>query len=125
MACVCQFNERRCLSTEAKKPLILLGNARILYVWQVKNVVKAKLKKEKWTLSFDRNLKEEVIEEAKRQGVYPVHLLESLVREKFNPFGHTDIKNEAAYVRKLRKGDKEKNDEAFLEEIRRWERINS
>jgi hypothetical protein len=54
-----------------------------------------------------------------------VHLLESLVREKFNPFGHTDIKNEAAYVRKLRKGDKEKNDEAFLEEIRRWERINS
>jgi hypothetical protein len=48
-----------------KKPLILLGNARILYVWKVKNVVKAKLKKEKWTLSFDRNLKEEVIEEAK------------------------------------------------------------
>jgi hypothetical protein len=51
-----------------------------------------------------------------------VHLLESLVREKFNPFGHAD---ELAYVRKLRKGDKEKNDEAFLEEIRRWERINS
>jgi hypothetical protein len=91
----------------------------------VKNVAKAKLKKEKWTLSFDRNLKEEVIEEAKRQGVYPVHLLECLVREKFNPFGRTDIKNEAAYVRKLRKGDKEKNDEAFLEKIRRWERINS
>jgi len=55
-------------------------------------VGKVKLKKEKWTLSFDRNLKEEVIEEAKRQGVYPVHLLESLVREKFNPFGHADIK---------------------------------
>ena len=86
---------------------------------------KAKLKKEKWTLSFDRSLKEEVIEEAKRQGVYTVHLLESLVREKFNPFGHGDIKNEPAYVRKLRKGDKEKSDEAFLEEIRRWERINS
>jgi hypothetical protein len=88
-------------------------------------VGKAKLKKEKWTLSFDRNLKEEVIEEAKRQGVYPVHLLESLVREKFNPFGHADIKNEPAYVRKLRKRDKEKSDEAFLEEIRRWEKINS
>jgi len=86
---------------------------------------KAKLKKEKWTLSFDRDLKEEVIEEAKRQGVYPVHLLESLVRERFNPFGHADIKNELAYVRKLRKEDQKKNDEAFLEGIRRWERINS
>ena len=86
---------------------------------------KAKLKKEKWTLSFDRNLKEEVIEEAKRQGVYPVQFLESLVREKFNPFGHADISNELAYVRKLRRADKEKNDAAFLEEIRRWERINS
>jgi len=88
-------------------------------------MAKAKLKKEKWTLTFDRVLKEEVIEEAKKQGVYPVHLLESLVREKFNPFGHVGIKNERAYVRKLRKRDKEKKDEVFLEEIRRWEKINS
>jgi hypothetical protein len=88
-------------------------------------VGKAKLKKEKWTLSFDRNLKEEVIEEAKRRGVYPVNLLESLVREKFNPFGHADIQNELVYVRRLRKKDKGKSDAAFLEEIRRWERINS
>jgi hypothetical protein len=88
-------------------------------------VGKAKLKKEKWTLSFDRNLKEEVIEEAKKRGVYPVHLLESLVREKFNPFGHADIQNELAYVRRLRKKDKGKSDAALLEEIRRWERINS
>ena len=48
-----------------------------------------------------------------------------MVREKFNPFGHTDIKDELAYVRKLRKRDKETSDEEFLEEIRRWERINS
>jgi hypothetical protein len=88
-------------------------------------VGKTKLKKEKWTLSFNRNLKEKLIEEAKRQGAYPVHLLESSVREKFNPFGHADIKSEPAYVRKLRKGNKEKSDDAFLEEIRRWERINS
>lgn len=86
---------------------------------------KAKLKKEKWTMTFDRRLKGAVIEEARRQGVYPVQVLESLVREKFNPFGHTDIKDEAAYVRSLRKKEKGKNDEAFLEEIRRWERINS
>ena len=85
---------------------------------------KAKLK-EKWTLTFDRRLKEAVAEEAKRRGVYPAQVLESLVREKFNPFGHTDIKDEVAYVRRLRKKDKGKSDEKFLEEIRRWEKINS
>ena len=46
---------------------------------------KAKLKKEKWTLTFDRRLKGAVKQEAKKQGVYPVQVLESLVREKFNP----------------------------------------
>jgi len=86
---------------------------------------KASLKKEKWTLTFDRRLKEAVTKEAKRRRVYPVQVLESLVREKFNPFGHTDIKDEVAYVRKLRKKDKGKSDKEFLEEIRRWERINS
>ena len=86
---------------------------------------KAKLKKEKWTLSFDRRLKGVVIDEAKKRGVYTVQVLESLVREKFNPFGHADIKNELAYVHRLRKQEKGKSDEAFLEEIRRWEKINS
>lgn len=86
---------------------------------------KGKLKKEKWTLSFDRRLKGAVVQEAKRQGTYPVQVLESLVREKLNPFGHADIKDEVAYVRKLRKKDKGKSEEEFLEEIRRWERINS
>ena len=86
---------------------------------------KASRKKEKWTLSFDRRLKGAVVQEAKRRGLYPVQVLESLVREKFNPFGHTDVKDEVAYVRRLRKKDKGKSDEEFLEEIRRWERINS
>ena len=84
-------------------------------------MARAKLKKEKWTLTFDRRLKEAVTEEAKRQGVYPVQVLESLVREKFNPFGHADIQDEVAHVRKLRKKDEGKSDEEFLEEIRRWE----
>ena len=35
------------------------------------------------------------------------------------------VKDEVAYVRRLRKKDKSKSDEEFLEEIRRWERINS
>lgn len=86
---------------------------------------KASVKKEKWTLTFDRRLKGAVVKEAKKRGVYPVQVLESLVREKFNPFGHTDIKDEAAYVRRLRRKNKGKSDEEFLEEIRRWERINS
>jgi len=44
---------------------------------------------------------------------------------RHHPFGHTDIKDEVAYVRKLRKKDKAKSDEDFLREMRRWERINS
>lgn len=86
---------------------------------------KAKLKKEKWTLTFDRRLKEAVRREALRRGVYPVQLLESLVRESLNPFGHADVEDELAYVRRLRKKDRARSDEEFLEEIRRWERINS
>lgn len=86
---------------------------------------KASLKKEKWTLTFDRRLKGAVVKEARKRGVYPVQVLESLVREKFNPFGHADIKDEVAYVRRLRKKDRRKSDEKFLEEIRRWEKINS
>lgn len=88
-------------------------------------MAKAKLKKEKWTLTFDRRLKGAVVQEAKRRGIYPVQVLESLVRERFNPFGHSDIKDETAYVRRLRKKYKGKSDEEFLEEIRRWEKINS
>jgi hypothetical protein len=86
---------------------------------------KISVKKEKWTLSFDRRLKGAVVKEAKKRGVYPVQVLESLVREKFNPFGHTNIKDAAAYVRKLRRRSGRKNDQEFLEEIRRWEKINS
>jgi hypothetical protein len=86
---------------------------------------KASVKKEKWTLNFDRRLKGAVVKEAKKQGVYPAQVLESLVREKFNPFGYTEIKNAAAYVRKLRKENRRKSDREFIEEIRRWEKIGS
>jgi len=86
---------------------------------------KNKLKKEKWTLNVDQRIKGVVIKEAKRRGIYPVQFIESLVREKFNPFGHSDIDDEVAYVRKLRKLDSQGSDQAFIEEIRRWEKINS
>ena len=88
-------------------------------------MAKNKPKKETWTLNVDRRIKNAVVKKAKRRGVYPVQVIESMVREKFNPFGHTDIKDEADYVRRLRDKDRYVNDKKFLEEIRRWEKINS
>ena len=78
---------------------------------------KTALKKEKWTLSFDSNLKKAVIKEAKAVGVYPVHYLENMVREKMNPYGYTDVKDSVKYVRALRKRSAEKSEDEFLEEL--------
>ena len=79
-----------------------------------------KLKKEKWTLSFDPKLKKAVIHEAKTRGVYPVQFLEDLVREKINPYGHTDVKDSVKHVRELRKKNVDKTEEEFIEEILQW-----
>ena len=86
---------------------------------------KTSLRKEKWTLSFDSRLKRRLVREAKRKGVYPVSLLEEIVRDRFNPYGHTDVKDAVAYVRELRKGSRSHSDENFLEEIREWKKSNS
>lgn len=86
---------------------------------------KTALKKEKWTLSFNGQLKHLLIREAKKQGIYPVNLLEQIVRERFNPYGHTDIKGSVAYVRKIRKGSRHQSDDVFLKEIRDWQESNS
>ena len=80
------------------------------------------LKKEKWTLSFDPKLKEAVKREAEARGMYPVNFLEELVREKINPYGHTDVKDSVKYVREVRKKSKDKTDEKFLEEILKWKK---
>ena len=86
---------------------------------------KTALKKEKWTLSFDPALKSVVVRAAKRRGVYPVTVLESLVREKFNPYGHTDVDDSAAYVSALRKQGRKQFDDAFLDEIETWQKSQS
>jgi len=86
---------------------------------------KTALKKEKWTLSFDEGLKHLLIQEAHKMGIYPVHLLEQIVRERYNPYGYTDVKNSMAYVRKIRKKSSDKSDETFLKEIREWQQSNS
>jgi hypothetical protein len=88
-------------------------------------VPKTALKKEKWTLSFDPRLKRLLIKEARKEGVYPVALLERAVRERFNPYGHTDVEDSVAYVQEIRKGSRSRSDEAFLQEIREWQRSNS
>lgn len=83
---------------------------------------KTALGKEKWTLTFEPRLKEVVIREARKNGIYPVALLERLVREKYNPFGHTEIQSGASYVRAMRRGSRRKSDAEFLKEIREWQK---
>ncbi len=86
---------------------------------------RAALKKEKWTLSFDPALKSVVVKVAKRRGIYPVALLENLVREKFCPYGHTDVDDSAAYVSALRKQGRKQSDDTFLNEIDAWQKSQS
>ena len=54
-----------------------------------------------------------------------VALLEEIVKEKFNPYGHADVKNSVDYVRMLRRRSRRSSDRRFLEEIRAWQRSAS
>ena len=82
-------------------------------------------RKEKWTLSFNPVLKSAVVKAAKRRGVYPVTVLETLVRGKFNPYGHTDVNDSGAYVTALRRQGRKQSDDAFLDEIEAWQKSRS
>ena len=84
-------------------------------------MVRSTARREKWTLSFDADLKAFLVKTAQRRRVYPVTLLEEIVKEKFNPFGHTDVKDSAAYVRGLRRRARKRSDASFLAEIRTWQ----
>lgn len=86
---------------------------------------KSALRKEKWTLSFEPRLKAAVVREARRNGVYPVAILEQLVRDRFNPFGHADVGHAAGYVHQLRKKSSGQSDKDFLDEIRQWQKSRS
>jgi len=80
-------------------------------------------KRERWILTFDRRLKRTIIAEARRRGVRPIQIIEEAIREKFNPFGHTDVTNPTAYVRDLRRKSRKMTDEEFLADIKRWEKV--
>ena len=86
---------------------------------------RATTRREKWTLSFDADLKAFLVKTAQRRRMYPVTLLEEVVKEKFNPYGHTDAKDSVAYVRMLRRRSRKRSDAAFLGEIRKWQRSES
>ncbi len=79
-------------------------------------------RKTKWTLSFDPALKSLVVRAARRKGVYPGALLEDIVRERFNPYGHTDVKESVGHVSALRRVSSSQTDEQFLAEIKAWQR---
>jgi hypothetical protein len=85
----------------------------------------APLKKERWTLTVDRRLKHTILAEARKQGVSPAQVLENLIREKLNPFGHTDVANPLTYVRTLRRESRKLSDEEFLADLKKWERVAS
>lgn len=74
---------------------------------------------------FDLNLKRLLVQTAKRRGVYPVTILENLVRGKFNPYGHTDVDDSAAYVTALRKQSRKQSEDAFLDELEAWQKSRS
>jgi hypothetical protein len=86
---------------------------------------KTALAREKWTLTFDGELKRLLTRAARKRGIYPVRLLEELVREHFNPYGHTDVEDSARYVAALRKRSRAQSDQAYLDEIRAWQRSRS
>ncbi len=83
------------------------------------------LKKEKWTLTFDPRLKRLLAREARKRRIYPVGLLEEIVREEFNPFGYTDVADSVRYVRSIRRESRRVSEEAFLKEIRAWQKSGS
>jgi hypothetical protein len=82
-------------------------------------------RREKWTLSFDADLKAFLVKTARRRRIYPVTLLEEIVKEKFNPFGHADVRDSVAYVSTLRRRSRKRSDHSFLAEIRAWQQSGS
>lgn len=80
------------------------------------------LKKERWTLTFDRDLKKRLQKEAAQIGIYPVQLLETLVRDKLNPYGFKAIRDSVDYVNSVRKQSRQQSDKAFLRELRQWQK---
>lgn len=80
------------------------------------------LKKERWTLTFDQDLKNLVQQEAFKLRIYPVQLLETMVRQTLNPYGLTSIKNSLSYVNSIRKKSRNIPNKTFIRDLKKWEK---
>ena len=80
------------------------------------------LYKERWTITFDPKLKGLVQKEARRLHIYPVQLLESLVRERLNSYGFQSVRDSVIYVNSIRQKSSPKSDKNFLAELRQWQK---
>ena len=80
------------------------------------------LNKERWTLTFDKDLKNKVQDEAEKLRVYPVQLLETMVRQNLNPYGLTSIKNSLSYVNSIRKKSRSTSRSKFIKDLKKWEK---
>ncbi len=80
------------------------------------------LNKDRWTITFDSILKNQVRQEARKLRVYPVQLLESIVREKLNPYGLQSIKDSIQHVNLVRENSRHVSDKEFLFELKKWQK---
>lgn len=80
------------------------------------------LKKERWTITFDHGLKRRVLAEARRLRIYPVQLLETMVRERLNPYGFQSVRDSVSYVNVVREKSERQGDKRFLAELRQWQK---
>ncbi len=83
---------------------------------------KTAIYKEKWTLTFDPTLKNRVQQEARKLHVYPVQLLETLVREGLNSYGLKSIKDSVEYVNSIREKSRGISDQSFLSDLKKWQK---
>ncbi|GEM_PF-1130243 len=85
-------------------------------------MAKNTLKKDRWTITFDHILKDQVQKEARKLRIYPVQLLESIVREKLNPYGLQNVRDSVTYVQSIRQKSSLKNDKDFLLDLKSWQK---
>ena len=107
-----------CLAPDCKKFYIEHCKKDTYYIRMARHA----LHKERWTLTFDPVLKKEVLKEARRIRVYPVQLLESLVREQLNPYGFKSVRDSIHYVNSIRKKSRLMTDSRFLRDLRKWQK---
>ena len=80
------------------------------------------LKKDRWTITFDADLKSRVQEEARKLRVYPVQLLETLVRERLTPYGFQSVRDSVQYVNSIREKTLRQSDKGFLSDLKKWQK---